>query len=386
MKLGIVANEFFDRAIGPMGGFGWAARQVATFFNTQPHLGVNVLFLTANRKYCGGQSHRRVHDTVLLIHSQAPRYRRLLLKQQLDLVLTIDYRPQYRAVLEILAHIPVVVWLRDPRPPAALTALHTLTIPEDPAVRPQGIRGIDCTSVSTLLDPHRRPYRPVLFATPAPTLSRFLESTYHVSGVACTFLPNIVTIDVRQVIKNQQPRVIFLGRLDPIKRPWVFVELARRFPEVEFLMLGQSHFQGRGSWVPRQLPENVTLLGHIDGEQKLHLLASAWVLVNTSIHEALPISFLEALACDTPLLSCTNPEGLVSRFGIFTGSWDGDGMESLPRFVNGLRQLLEHHSWRTQLGQEGRAWVERTHNSANFLHAFDVLCASAGVHRLSRTM
>src|SRR5205807_10440094 len=156
-----------------------------------------------------------------------------------------------------------------------------------------------------------------LFATPAPSLSRFMESTYQISGVACTFLPNIVDIDAGEVIKNQQPRVIFLGRLDPIKRPWVFVELARRFPGVEFLMLGQSHFRGRGSWVPRQLPENTKLLGHVDGEQKLHLLSSAWVLVNTSIHEALPTSFLEALACETPLLSCTNLEGIVSRFGIF---------------------------------------------------------------------
>ena len=211
-----------------------------------------------------------------------------------------------------------------------------------------------------------------------------MESTYQISGVACTFLPNIVDIDAGEVIKNQQPRVIFLGRLDPIKRPWVFVELARRFPGVEFLMLGQSHFRGRGSWVPRQLPENTKLLGHVDGEQKLHLLSSAWVLVNTSIHEALPTSFLEALACETPLLSCTNLEGIVSRFGIFTGAWDGDGMESLPRFVSGLRQLLENRSWRTQLGQQGRAWVERTHNGANFLHAFDALCACAGLDRLAR--
>lgn len=82
MKLGIVANEFFDRDIGPMGGCGWAARQVATFFNSQLHLGVNVLSLTANRKHCGGRPHMCIHDTVLLIYSQVPRYQRMLIKQQ----------------------------------------------------------------------------------------------------------------------------------------------------------------------------------------------------------------------------------------------------------------------------------------------------------------
>src|SRR5205807_7299960 len=152
MKLGIVANEFFDRHIGRMGGFGWAARQVAAFFNAQPHLGVNVVFLAANRKRYGGRGHLRVHDTVLLGRAQEPRYRHMLRKQQLDLVLTIDYRPQYRAVLEILARTPIVIWVRDPRPPAMRVVLNSLKIPGEYSVRPQGMRVVDCTSLLSLLD------------------------------------------------------------------------------------------------------------------------------------------------------------------------------------------------------------------------------------------
>ena len=49
------------------------------------------------------------------------------------------------------------------------------------------------------------------------------------------------------------------------------------------------------------MPPNVKLLGHLDGEQKFQFLSSAWVLVNTSIHEALATSFLDALVCETPL-------------------------------------------------------------------------------------
>jgi glycosyltransferase involved in cell wall biosynthesis len=188
---------------------------------------------------------------------------------------------------------------------------------------------------------------------------------------------------VEKVSKSETPRVIFLGRLDPIKRPWLFVELARAFPTVEFLMLGQSHFPERGNWATGQLPGNVTMLGHVDGARKLQLLSSAWVLVNTSIHEALPTSFLEALACETPLLGCNNSEGIVSRFGIFIGSWAGDGMSSLPAFAGGLAQLIENDDQRTRLGQDGRRWVEQTHNATTFLSAFDKLCARAGVDRRS---
>jgi glycosyltransferase involved in cell wall biosynthesis len=115
--------------------------------------------------------------------------------------------------------------------------------------------------------------------------------------------------------------------------------------------------------------------------QKIDLLSSAWALVNTSIHEALATSFLEALACETPLLACTDQENLVSRFGTFTGSWDGDGMDGIPRFESGLQQLLDNRNLRIRLGQQGREWVQRTHNGTNFLRAFNSLCVSAGLRR-----
>ena len=35
--------------------------------------------------------------------------------------------------------------------------------------------------------------------------------------------------------------VAFLGRLDPIKRPWA--SRCERFPHVEFIFMGQSHFR-----------------------------------------------------------------------------------------------------------------------------------------------
>ena len=90
------------------------------------------------------------------------------------------------------------------------------------------------------------------------------------------FLPNIVDAVDGPVTKSQTPRVIFLTRLDPIKRPWLFVELAGSFPAVEFLMLGQSHFHGPGSWAVADLPPNIKVLGHVEGILKHQLVSSAW--------------------------------------------------------------------------------------------------------------
>ena len=76
--------------------------------------------------------------------------------------------------------------------------------------------------------------------------------------------------------------------------------------------------------------------------------------------------FLEALACETPLIACCDPEGIVSRFGIFVGRHYGTGLEALPALELAVRELLNDTSRRLRLGAEGRVWVNATHSQPNF--------------------
>ena len=306
---------------------------------------------------------------------------RRLRAEGLDLLLMIDYRPSYRFFAGALPRTPIIVWVRDPRPPADVRKINTLRIPGADGARPQGIEEIDCTSLGAIVRASRLLRRPVLFATHAANLADKVPDTYNTTPSQILSLPNPLDLNPTGETKSERPRVIFLGRLDPIKRPWVFAELARQFPDVEFLFLGKNHFEGEGAWRPAHLPSNVQLLGHVDGAEKLRLLASSWALVNTSIHEAMAVSMLEALACETPVISCQDPASVVSRYGIYVGRFDGTGLEALPKFVEGLRRLLEDRELRSRLGREGRSWVAETHGRSQFLAAFNKVCASAGVYR-----
>ncbi|HWP59917.1 MAG TPA: glycosyltransferase family 4 protein [Candidatus Acidoferrales bacterium] len=380
MKLGIVANEFFDAPAGRAGGFGWAARQVAECLNGGSNFGVEAVYVT-NWPRIIDNAGDAIHGVRLLKKREGSR-RDLwnLWRERIDLLLAIDYRPNYRAVFTALPFTPIIVWVRDPRTPQDVVKVNTLRIPgaED---RPQGIDPVDCTSLGKVASQSRWLRRRLLFATPAPHLAANVPATYGVNAQDVEFLPNIIDFDPGTVVKSEKPRAVFLGRLDPIKRPWLVVELARRHPEVEFLVLGQAHFSGKGAWKPEDVPDNLRLLGHTEGRDKVRILASSWVLINTSIHEALAVSFLEALKCETPLLSCQDPGGLVSRFGIYVGRWDGAGMEALDKFSEGLTRLLADRSLRVRLGKEGRDWVTRTHNRAAFLSSFRELCRRAGAWR-----
>ena len=382
IKLGVVANEFFDLSIGRMGGFGWATRQVAKCFNTDPDLGVDIVFLSGEFSAEASQSDTLVHETRLIPYQQNRfDYCRHIWAESLDLILGIDYRPSYRSLFRILPRTPIITWVRDPRPPEDVEKINTTRIPGQEHIKPKGLDPIDCTSMAKVVKYSKWLRRPVLFATPASFLADKVLGTYGVQPPEVAFLPNIIDLEPGEVIKSERPRVVFLARLDPYKRPWLFVELARHFPEVEFLFLGKAHHQGEGAWEHNSLPNNVRLMGHVDGEKKLELLSSAWVLVNTSIHEGLAVSFQEALKCETPILSCLNPENVVSRFGIYVGRWDGTGLEGMPKFVEGLTRLLEDKELRTRLGKEGRQWVTKTHNKSQFLEAFNDLCTRAGVLR-----
>ena len=87
--------------------------------------------------------------------------------------------------------------------------------------------------------------------------------------------PNAIQVNPVRVVKSARPSVVFLGRLDPIKRPWIFAALAARHSDADFLFLGQSHFEGPGSWRPENLPSNLRLLGHVGEEEKFRVLSSA---------------------------------------------------------------------------------------------------------------
>src|SRR6188472_285735 len=273
--VGIVANEFFDPALGRMGGFGWAARTSAECLAGARRIARPPVLLAGRRGLGARRPDRHESGIPLVKHDDdRKRYARRLDRAEVGLFLTVDYRPNYLPVLEA-RDLPTIVWICDPRTPADVERIATLELPSrlEP---PQGVDAIDCRSLGAHVNRTETAGGSIAFASPAPALAApSMRSTYDVEPDGIHFLPNPVSPAVAGVRRAERPRVAFLGRLDPIKRPWVFVELARRFPRIEFVVLGRAHFEGPGSWHPGRLPSNVTVLGHVDGESKRSLLGSA---------------------------------------------------------------------------------------------------------------
>lgn len=188
------------------------------------------------------------------------------------------------------------------------------------------------------------------------------------------FLPSPIRLPRDISDKAAAPTVCYVGRWDARKRPELFLNLAPKFPDVKFIAVGK----GRTDKYDRELRQrygglpNVELTGFIDqfsSPQFFELLSSAWVLVNTSLREGLPRSFMEAAVCGCAILSRVDPDGFATRFGFRT---------SHDNFAEGLQWLLTNEHWRTS-GQSAREYVTATYElDAAVTAHIDVYTAEPG--------
>jgi glycosyltransferase involved in cell wall biosynthesis len=188
--------------------------------------------------------------------------------------------------------------------------------------------------------------------TQARFLSRRASKLYGVED-DLPLLPNPVYVPRRKMVKAPTPTVCFLGRWDPQKRVKLFLGLARRFPGVSLIAMGQGHDAARDAETReayRALP-NLHLTGFVTEEEKSRILEESWALLNTSIREALPVSFLEALAHETPIISGEDPDGITSAYGYRVECDD---------YASGIEWLLGSDEW-VERGRRGRAYVEATY-------------------------
>jgi glycosyltransferase involved in cell wall biosynthesis len=377
IKVGIIANEFFDAAINRVGGFGWAGRRAIAAFQGDPTFAPPVYF---SGEQLGPQEELVVDGTrILLPHEPWHRDVVTAWRERIDVLLCIDYRSSYLHWFKTLPRTPVIVWVRDPRTPTDMIRLHSLRVPGQ-AGPPGGIAEVDFHSLRRFMEHTRMLGRKVTLANKMAYMRTKNPGTFGLPP-SDWVLPNpdVVDYEAVRVAKAERPLILSLGRLDPVKRPWLFVKLARRFPEVDFKMLGQRFVAGAGGWQPEDIPPNLQLLGNVTGAKKWELLSQAWLLVNTSIHEESAVSMLEALAYEVPLVSYIESDELSARFGTCLGYDTGTGLDSMPRLVEAVRSLLEDHPRRLALGQAGRRWVRAEHTTVRFLAAFRAIAASLNV-------
>ena len=95
-------------------------------------------------------------------------------------------------------------------------------------------------------------------------------------------------------VSGDRPVVAGLGRLHRQKNWPLFLRVAARFPEVDFVIAGTGPEEQA---LRREAPGNVRFIGFRDSRE---VLAAADVFMLTSDYEGMPMTLLEAMACGVP--------------------------------------------------------------------------------------
>jgi glycosyltransferase involved in cell wall biosynthesis len=156
---------------------------------------------------------------------------------------------------------------------------------------------------------------------------------------------------------------LWINRLVPYKRPERFMELAEALPEARFTMIGASTEESPEGYeeevrrAAARVP-NLELLAPRPREELLAEVRRAAAVVTTSSVEGMPNTFLEAWARGVPVLSLeVDPDRRLAD--------DGLGLlaeGSMERFTEQATALWRDPGLRTEIGERGRRFVQRTHS------------------------
>ena len=193
-------------------------------------------------------------------------------------------------------------------------------------------------------------------------------------------VPNFHPSPGEDLDKSGPLTVVWVSNLKPLKRPEVFVELARGLrdlPQVRFVMVGAPADAWGGPWA-RELMQAIAttpgleFLGIQPQSEVNALLARAHVFVNTSTREGFPNTFIQAWLRGVPVLSLdVDPDGILQReqVGVLAGSPE--------RLAQALREFLVDPTLREAHARRALAYASRAHSMQNAETLADLLESEA---------
>jgi glycosyltransferase involved in cell wall biosynthesis len=148
---------------------------------------------------------------------------------------------------------------------------------------------------------------------------------------------------VPDVPKEDDPTIVFLGRLVAMKRPDEAVEaftiLAETLPAARLWVIGEGPLLGK---LRQTAPTGVTFFGRVGSDELRARLARAHVLVATSVREGWGLNVSEAAACGTPSIGYRVPglvDSLQASGGALVEPTPAALAESLAAFFDGSLRL-----------------------------------------------
>ena len=163
---------------------------------------------------------------------------------------------------------------------------------------------------------------------------------------------------IQRSLKDKTPiHILWVGRVCPVKRPDLLLELARECSNLQFEMVGplsQDDYTREIVKSAHDIP-NLTLHGRVDDDKLQSLYRSSDIYCSTSEVEGFPNTFLEAWSHGLPIVSTFDPDNLIAEGNL------GIKCENVSELAAGINSLLaEPETWR-QASKAVRSYYLKNH-------------------------
>lgn len=186
-------------------------------------------------------------------------------------------------------------------------------------------------------------------------------------GIESIYIPNGVNAEVCKSANPERFKekyniyddfYIFGGNISKVKRPELFVKLARKMPDRIFVMIGGITKDNLMKRFNINMPKNVICLGNLSSNDAIDAFSACRVLVLPSKNETFGIVLLEAMSCKKPVVAANNagPKEIVTD-GVDGFLFEPDNEEDFyeksckawehPEIgIKGYEKVKEHFDWK----------------------------------------
>jgi glycosyltransferase involved in cell wall biosynthesis len=165
--------------------------------------------------------------------------------------------------------------------------------------------------------------------------------------------------------------VAWVATLRQHKRPDVLIDIAKRAPEVQFIVCGgPSDYQtppGYGKRIVEELTKlpNVDYWGRVSPDKAMEVIAEAALLLCTSDEEGFPNTFTQAWSSGTPIVSLNvDPDSIIEKIGL------GAVSRTVDVAVTDIKALTSSPHRREEIALRARQYISEKHNQTAVTEIF----------------
>lgn len=201
---------------------------------------------------------------------------------------------------------------------------------------------------------------------------------YGIERERVTYIPNFVStekfhplqkeeidaVKEKYGIEKDKFTVLCAGQLQVRKGAFDFIEIAKKMPDVQFVWAGGFSFKGISdgykelSKVVENPPENLKFLGIVERDDMNAVYNAADVMFLPSYDELFPMTILEAMCVNTPILLRDLPIYDNILFDFYYKSENNEGfIEQLKK----LRDDKDYYQKGIEMSRKGNLFYEKEH-------------------------